>query len=67
LLELEKTSTQNHLDDVLKLATQQNNSFIKKYEEVNACDCIIFFLVSFKMEYINSSVAVQVSAENIFK
>ncbi|KAF3341935.1 Kinesin-related protein 4 [Carex littledalei] len=34
LLELEKGSTQNDLDNVLKLATQQNNSFTKKYEEM---------------------------------
>ncbi|XP_078150453.1 P-loop containing nucleoside triphosphate hydrolases superfamily protein isoform X2 [Carex rostrata] len=34
LLELEKASTQNDLDNVLKLATQQNNSFTKKYEEM---------------------------------
>ncbi|KAJ4745013.1 P-loop containing nucleoside triphosphate hydrolases superfamily protein [Rhynchospora pubera] len=34
LLELEKASIQNNLDNVLELATQQNNSFTRKYEEM---------------------------------
>lgn len=47
---MEKTSTQNHLDDVLKLATQQNNSFTKKYEEVNACETVFFSFSSLFQE-----------------
>lgn len=34
LLELEKSSFQNNLDDVLELATQQKASFHEKYEEL---------------------------------
>uniref|UniRef100_A0A0E0M1C2 Kinesin motor domain-containing protein n=1 Tax=Oryza punctata TaxID=4537 RepID=A0A0E0M1C2_ORYPU len=34
LLELEKSSIQNNLDDVLELATQQKASFHEKYEEL---------------------------------
>uniref|UniRef100_J3MXJ1 Kinesin motor domain-containing protein n=1 Tax=Oryza brachyantha TaxID=4533 RepID=J3MXJ1_ORYBR len=34
LLELEKASIQNNLDDVLELATQQKVSFSEKYEEL---------------------------------
>jgi hypothetical protein len=35
LLELEKSSIQSNLDEVLELATQQKASFSEKYEEVN--------------------------------
>lgn len=35
LLEVEKSSIQSNLDEVLELATQQKASFSEKYEEVN--------------------------------
>ncbi|KAJ3677193.1 hypothetical protein LUZ60_002917 [Juncus effusus] len=34
LLEMEKSSVQHNLDDVVELATQQNNSFADKYKEM---------------------------------
>ena len=54
LLELEKASTQNDLDNVLKLATQQNNSFTKMYEEVNYYEALLFlfFLVFYDQNII---------------
>jgi hypothetical protein len=45
LLELEKASTQNNLDDVCKLVTQQKNTFTKKYEEVNDYETLLFLLI----------------------
>lgn len=46
MLELEKSSFQNNLDDVLELATQQKASFHEKYEEVNN---LILFVKSSNM------------------
>ena len=50
LLELEKSSIQSNLDEVLELATQQKASFSEKYEEVNYTWQLKFILPTYHVK-----------------